>query len=99
MNNLAMQRKLQSAEAFDVSKCPRLGPYYVLPEEMTALDDGKLDLCDAQSESWIWSAGKAERDMSFEVDGVAHLVPKGTHIASLVADLYQRDGIDCTFLR
>lgn len=94
MLNKAMQRKLESGEAIDVADAPRLGPYYILEEVI----DGR-DYCDAKSEAWIWSIGRAERELSFEFDGVTHLVRAGTILASPATDLYQRDGFECLWLR
>lgn len=97
MLNLAMKRKLDAGEAIDLSKCKRLGPYYVIPMSEAAIDG--FDLCDAQGEIWIWSAGITERAFSFKHGGVDHVVPEGTHLASTQGDLYQREGVHCTFLR
>lgn len=94
MLNKAMQRKLESGEAIDVADAPRLGPYYILEEVI----DGR-DYCDAKSEAWIWSIGRAERELSFKFDGVTHLVRAGTILASPATDLYQRDGFQCLWLR
>lgn len=57
MLNKAMQRKLDSGEAIDVSDCPREGPYYVL----ASCQEGK-DYCDAVREVWIWSIGRRHSD-------------------------------------
>jgi len=52
MINKAMQEKLESGEAVDVSGCTREGRYYVL-ESFTE----DADYCDAKKEFWIWSIG------------------------------------------
>jgi hypothetical protein len=97
MMNKAMQRKLERSEAMDLSWCPRLGPYYVLTPADAQID-GK-DLCDKELEAWMWSAGRTERAFQFEHDGVRYLVAEGTLLVSTSADLYQRDGIECVWLR
>lgn len=97
MLNKAMQRKIESGEALDLKDCRRLGPYYVIPQAADSIEG--FDLCDSRGEVWIWSAGIVERPMSFKYLGVEVLVPKGTHLASGTADLYQREGVRCTFLR
>jgi len=51
--NKAMERKLTSGQAIDLSRCPRKGDFYVLPKVI----DG-MDYCNAQTEQWIWSIGR-----------------------------------------
>lgn len=57
MINKSMQRRLATKQAIDVSKCRRLGDFYVLDEVI----DGK-DYCDARKEVWIWSVGRRKSD-------------------------------------
>lgn len=94
MINQAMKRKIDSGEALDLSKCARLGTYYVIPDDMSIEDK---DLCDGRGEVWIWSAGKVE--VPIRLPGCASLIPPGVHLASTATDLYSVDGVDCTFLR
>ena len=54
MRNQAMRRKLDKAEAVDVSKCERDGSGNYILESFT---EG-VDYCDAAIEVWIWSIGK-----------------------------------------
>lgn len=100
MNNKAMQRKLENGEAIDVSQFPRLGPYYVLNAgRASIIVDNELDLCDRETESWVWSMGLVLSDKSFDINGVTYLAKAGTVLASLGTDLYQREGVDCLWLR
>lgn len=57
MLNKAMERKLRSGKAIDVSHAEREGRYYVL----TSCHRGK-DYCDAEREEWIWSIGRRFAD-------------------------------------
>ena len=58
MLNKAMERKLQSGDALDVSAGDNeQGPHY----RLLAYVDGK-DYCDAKRERWIWSIGKRKSD-------------------------------------
>ncbi len=59
MNNKAMERKLRSREAIDLSKRKRTaeGFYILTAKDAKHLDDG-TDFCDASTEAWIWSVGE-----------------------------------------
>lgn len=53
--NRAMERKLASGDALDVSAFKRTPDgHYVIPEGT----DLEGDFCDAQTEEWIWSIGR-----------------------------------------
>lgn len=85
MNNKAMERKLASGEALDLSSHQRLHVgagqvHYTLAQYV----DGK-DYCDRKTERWIWSIGKRLTD--------------GAIIASTTVDLYQNDAYECLWLR
>lgn len=55
MDNKAMERKLESGEAQDVSSFERTPEgYYVVPEGT----DLETDFCDSKTEEWIWSIGR-----------------------------------------
>lgn len=58
MINLAMQRKIKSRKAIDISSRP-LTPdgYYILDKFAN-----NKDYCDSVSESWIWSIGRRIND-------------------------------------
>lgn len=100
LNNKAMQRKIESKDCVDLNKNRTIGQYYVLTERQAAMArELPVDFADSAHEAWIWSIARATRDFKFERDGIKHLVPKGTVLASRAADLYQRDGFDCLWLR
>jgi hypothetical protein len=94
MLNLAMKKKIEDGEAYDLSKAARLGSYYVIPD---GVEIEGLDLCDSRGEVWIWSAGKIE--IPVRLPGCGSLVPPGIQLASTSTDLYQCEGVLCTFLR
>jgi len=54
MINKAMERKLNSGEAIDVSGCQRSGVGDYILTEFTA----DVDYCDKKREVWIWSIGR-----------------------------------------
>lgn len=44
--------------------------------------------------------GRTRRgNLAFELDGVTHMIPAGTVLASTDTDLYSRDGFTCLWLR
>ena len=82
MLNKAMEQKLCSGEAVDVGIYPRTRDGdFILPPELAI--DG-YDLCDAATESWIWSVG---RDST------------GRVLASTTPKFYQNPGFECLWLR
>lgn len=94
MHNKAMQRKLDAHEAIDVSKFPRTpeGDYILRPRGQTRAgriltreEVENMDLCDAQTEAWIWSVG----------------VENGTGriLASVESKFYQHPDFECIWLR
>ncbi|HZF28713.1 MAG TPA: hypothetical protein VE907_06330 [Gammaproteobacteria bacterium] len=93
--NRAMARKLAIGAAVDVAGFERLGPYYVVPKAQ-AID---VDFCDASREAWIWSIGRAERPFTFKHADTSYVVPVGMVLASLWNDMYQREGVECLWLR
>lgn len=84
MKNKAMEQKLQSGEAIDVSGCPRWGKFYEVSGVFRGQDSG-VDYCDAKLEEWIWTIGK-------------HKVTRKIY-ASLGSELYQNPDIECLWLR
>lgn len=87
MRNQAMQRKLTSGQAVDISPYrtdfPADGLHaYVLPDEL--LKDGR-DYCDAELERWVWSIGR-------------HRTTAELH-ASLSARHYGHPQYECVWLR
>lgn len=83
----------------EVSNWPTIGPYYVFPPEYVdhRLEDGSADYQAGRFP--VWSIARAERDLTFHWKGAVCLIPAGTVIASIHADLYQRDGLHCLWLR
>lgn len=82
----AMERKLRSGKAIDVSDCPREGRYYVLDATQAGIAEaGGIDFCDARTEAWIWSIGRRHAD--------------GVVLASTGGDLYQNPAFKCIWLR
>ena len=51
--NKAMERKLTSGQAIDLSRCPRKGDFYVLTKVVDC-----MHYCNAETEQWIWSTGR-----------------------------------------
>lgn len=84
MHNKAMERKLRSGKAIDIStvRHHRQGhvTWYFLYEYIAG-----CDYCDAKAERWIWSIGKRLSD--------------GNLIASTGVDLYQNEAFECLWLR
>lgn len=83
--NLAMQRKLETGNAIDVSKCQREGPYYVLTPDIWRGPDAEVDYCDAAQDKWIWSIGRRRSD--------------GVILASCSTNFYQNPDFECLWLR
>ena len=86
MDNKAMARKLKSGECIDLADCKRaVGAYegdYILPKDMDIEDK---DLCNAQTEEWIWSVGRC--------------LCCDTRIASHSGHFYKNDKFECIWLR
>lgn len=83
----------------DISTWPQLGPYFVAPPAIADAHTPPEGDYRAGQFGFVWSIGRAERDVSFEWQGQTHLVPKGTVLFSRADDLYQRDGFTCLWLR
>lgn len=107
LDNKAMQRSLDVAECIDLANTPRLGKYYILEKY-----EDNVDYCDAATESWVWSIGKLEVAQVLCIWGDTYTPPTskkatgtwvkadaGLILASLQSDLYQRDGVECLWLR
>jgi len=97
MINRAMQRKLKTHQAVDVSGCERTATGdYVLPE----FRDG-FDYCDAKSEEWIWSIGKLLRPLpSVMANNERRELPVGTFLASTSSRYYpDSETVECVWLR
>jgi hypothetical protein len=98
--NRAMERKLRTHRAIDVSGCKRTATGdYILPE---FVDD--VDYCDAQSEEWIWSIGKLLRPLpSVMANNERRELPAGTFLASTSSRYYnpdcESDAVECVWLR
>lgn len=83
MRNLAMERKLASGEARDVSKFDMDSHGdYILPRNWYR--DG-VDYCDAANETWIWSIGRH--------------IDSGQVLASTTSKFYQNAAYVCLWLR
>lgn len=81
MRNLRMKEKLERKDCIDVSQCARTPEGdYILREY---IDD--VDYCDAQTEDWIWSIGKNQKN--------------GVILASTSAKFYQNPDWTCLWLR
>lgn len=84
MPNFSMKRKLDKAEAIDVSIYPKNADGdYIL--DLNASDIEDIDLCDSKTEQWIWSVGQ-------------HL-ETGQVLASVSAKFYQNPAFKCIWLR
>lgn len=83
MNNKAMERKLKSGRAKDVSPFRTQTGRYELPPGFFEED---VDYCDAKLEAWIWSIGK-ERTSA------------GRIFASTSGEFYQAEAYECLWLR
>ena len=58
MDNKAMERKIKSGEAIDISQCEEIDKgLYLLAE----FKEG-VDYCDAKKEAWVWSMGRRLSD-------------------------------------
>jgi hypothetical protein len=57
MINQAMQEKLNSKEAVDISRYDREGSYYILP-----FAPAEAEYCNAKTEQWIRSIGRRKSD-------------------------------------
>lgn len=104
MNNKAMQRKLETGYAVDLSGCDRTADGdYVVPAETGRLAEKEgVDLCDAATESWVWSMGQSIGDGYATMrDGTQRLLPRGTYVASLDTKFYLAEdrGWRCVWLR
>lgn len=85
LRNRAMQRKLNASEAIDVSGYERRpGGAYDLGGLSEADIEG-MDLCNAQTEQWIWSVG-------------VHRETGGLY-ASHTGEFYQNPAFRCIWLR
>lgn len=85
------------ADCVDVSTWPQLGPYKVKPPGAPEISiDGK-DYRDGIYP--IWSVGRCDNQFEFEVDGISWVAPAGTVLLSRGSDLYQREGVECLWLR
>jgi hypothetical protein len=82
MLNKRMEEMLREGEAIDVSPYLNRDGDYDLPASIDV--DGK-DLCNAETEQWIWSVGKRLSD--------------GAIIASHSSKLYQNPEFECIWLR
>lgn len=101
MDNLAMERKLDSGEAVDLApyRCKDAAGMYQIPQDQwKAMEE--CDLCDAEREWWIWSVGRCVKTWRFEQgENLLLLVVKGTILASTSSVLYQHQNFKCLWLR
>lgn len=99
MINRAMQSKLDSREAIDISACPRTeeGDYL-----LSEFHEDK-DYCDGAAEQWIWSIGKLLTEQPVRMrDGSVRTLPVGTYLASQTSKFYSMcmsEDVECVFLR
>jgi hypothetical protein len=83
MINKSMEKMLKDGEALDLSKYPKNADGdAVLPP---TLDIEGLDLCYADTESWIWSVGKNRKT--------------GEVLASTSSKFYGDPAFECLWLR
>lgn len=87
MKNQTMKERLESGEAFDVSKCERnRDGDYLLPRRMHPPKRKEpKDYCDSSAEIWIHSIGGNKQS--------------GRVVASASGKFYQRKGWECLWLR
>lgn len=99
MKNKAMERKLKSGDAIDVSGFEQTadGDYIV-----KHFEDG-FDYCNAKTEEWIWSIGKSKGPGYVDMpDGTKRMFQKGFMIASESSKfhmLHDDDSWECIWLR
>jgi hypothetical protein len=101
VNNLAMERKLDSGEAVDLGpyRCEGSPGMYQIPQDKWPAM-AESELCDAEHEQWIWSVGRCVKTWrSTRDDGLTMLVPIGTILASTSSILYQHQNFKCLWLR
>ncbi len=96
-----MKTKLDNGDAVDLSACKRLGRWYVLDAEQAQKTNAGLDFCDRKTEAWVWSIGRVREagELRHTANGVTYVARAGMVIASLSAELYQCDGVECLWLR
>ena len=100
MRNKAMERKQKAGALVDVSPYPRVGPFYLVPWEAEFAQHNNVDFADCQTEQWIWSIGRALKDLSWDYEGTTHLVRKGQVLAATTTVFYESaDDFECVWLR
>jgi hypothetical protein len=88
LRNRAMRDKLERGECLDLSGCQRnaAGDYILSPD---VWQEG-IDYCDAETEEWVWSIGRAFHTPHGE---------KPLILASTTTKFYGSSAFECLFLR